>query len=148
MGFMHSRVYVHPNLLTYLPSPLPAPSHPYSFPFGNHNSVLYVCESISILEISSFISFFVFLKDSTYTWNHKIVGFSCLQITIWKKLNFTEKTEFQAFLKQTWTSGHTKYSLPWCGSLWAQVCRTGIHSRRGEAFLSLTASPSTCVSGT
>ena len=39
MSFMHSHVYVHPNLLTHLPSPIPAPSHPYSFPFGNHNSV-------------------------------------------------------------------------------------------------------------
>ena len=34
------------------------PSRP--FPFGNKKSVLYVCESVSVLQISSFVSYFRF----------------------------------------------------------------------------------------
>ena len=31
---------------------------PSPFPFGNHKSVLYVCESVSASQISSFVSYF------------------------------------------------------------------------------------------
>ena len=40
---------MNPKLLIY-PSP--------PFPFGNHKFVFYDCDSLSVLEISSFVSFF------------------------------------------------------------------------------------------
>ena len=45
------------------------------FLFGNHNFVFCVFDSISTLEISSFVSFFF---DSTYKWYHMII---CLCLT-------------------------------------------------------------------
>ena len=37
----------------------PNPSLPHPLPLGNHKSVLYVCESVSVSWISSFVSYFV-----------------------------------------------------------------------------------------
>ena len=48
--------YVNPKLLIYLPL-----TH---FPFGNHKLAFEVWESVSVLQISSFVSFF--FKDFTY----------------------------------------------------------------------------------
>ena len=53
----------NPKLLIY-------PSCP--FPFGNHKFVFYVCGSISVLYISSFISFFLIPHTSNIIWKIKI----------------------------------------------------------------------------
>ena len=44
---------------------LPNLSLPSPFPFGNHKFVFYVCESLSVLQINSFVSFFL---DFTCKW--------------------------------------------------------------------------------
>ena len=49
--FIHSSVYMLiPSSYFNIP--------PTSFPFGNHTFVFYVFESLSVLKISSFVSFF------------------------------------------------------------------------------------------
>ena len=48
--------------------PLPA------VPFGNHKFVFKVCESVSVLQISSFVSFF----ESTYECQHMMFVSHCL----------------------------------------------------------------------
>ena len=48
-------VCINPKLLISPPPP---------FPIGNHKFVFYVCESLSVLEISSFVSLFFFLQIS------------------------------------------------------------------------------------
>ena len=45
-------VSTNPKLPVY---PIPSP-----FPLGNHNSVLYVCEFVSVLQIGSFVPYFRF----------------------------------------------------------------------------------------
>ena len=57
------------------------------FPFGNHKFVSYVCESISVLQISSFVSFFL---DSTYKWYHMIFVF------LWKPVSFRAGEEYNS----------------------------------------------------
>ena len=47
------------------PPNLPLPS---SFPFGNPKFVFYVCESLSVLEISSFVSLFQIPRISCIIW--------------------------------------------------------------------------------
>ena len=49
--FIQHCIFVSLKLLIYSPS---------RFPFGNHGSVFYVWESVSVLTISSFVSFFRF----------------------------------------------------------------------------------------
>ena len=34
---------------------LKLPIYPFPLPFGNHEFVFYVCESVSVLQISSFV---------------------------------------------------------------------------------------------
>ena len=60
--YSRTLLFIHPiynslQLLTanshYIPPPL-------RLPLGNHTSVLYVCESVSVLWISSFVSYFKF----------------------------------------------------------------------------------------
>ena len=50
--FIYSREYVLIPNSWFVPSPLP-------FPLGNHKFVFYVCGSISVLYLSSFVSFFL-----------------------------------------------------------------------------------------
>ena len=44
------------------------------FPAGNHKFVFYICDSISVLYISSFVSFFL---DLTYKSYHMTFVFLC-----------------------------------------------------------------------
>ena len=53
-------------------SQTPNLSLPTLFPFSSHKFVFYVCGSISVLYISSFVSFFL---DSTYKWYHMAFAF-------------------------------------------------------------------------
>ena len=53
-------------------SQTPNLSLPTLFPFSYHKFVFYVCGSISVLYISSFVSFFL---DSTYKWYHMAFEF-------------------------------------------------------------------------
>ena len=63
-------VCVHPRLLIY-------PSLPH-FPFGNHKFVFNICKSISVLQISSFVSF-LFLKFRFHIW---VISFDiCLSLS-------------------------------------------------------------------
>ena len=65
--YIQQCLYVNPKLLIYLPlQPCSA------IPFGNHKFDFYVCESISVLYISSFVSFFL---DSTSKLYHMIFVF-------------------------------------------------------------------------
>ena len=66
--YMQQGVCVNPNLLIY-PSPTP-------FPFGNHKFVFYVLESLSVLQISSFASFFFLISHIS-----DIVGY--LSFSVW-----------------------------------------------------------------
>ena len=60
LSYTQQHVYINPNLLIY-------PSSHLFVPFGNQQKVsFYVCESTSVLEITSFASFFFLLLDSTY----------------------------------------------------------------------------------
>ena len=45
-------------------------------PFGNQKFVLYVCESVSLLQTSSFV--YISLLDSAYKWFHMVFVFLCL----------------------------------------------------------------------
>ena len=59
---------------------IPPPPH---FPFGNHKFVFEVCESISVLWISSFVSLFL---DSTCKWYHMIFVFlKLLLLLLWSR---------------------------------------------------------------
>ena len=42
---------------------------------GKHKFVFYICDSTSVLKISSFVPFFL---DYTYKWYHMIFVFLCL----------------------------------------------------------------------
>ena len=55
--------------------------YPPHFPFVNHMFIVYVCESVSVLYIESFVLFL----DSTDKWYHILFGFFCL--TYFSKLN-------------------------------------------------------------
>ena len=45
---------------------------------GNHTFIFYICNSISVLQISSFVPFFFFFLDSTYKQYHMKFVFLCL----------------------------------------------------------------------
>ena len=62
--YIQQCISVNPKLIIYPSSP---------FPFGNHKFVFYVCVSIYVLYISSFVSL-----DSTYKGYHMIFVFLCL----------------------------------------------------------------------
>ena len=62
----------------HMPVQTPSPSQPPSpVPFGNHKFVFKVCESVSFLQINSFVALFL---DSTYKRYHGIFVFFCLTL--------------------------------------------------------------------
>jgi len=65
---MHSDLYLIVLIYPFLP-----------LPFGNHNLVFYICESIFVLYIESFV---VFL-DSEYTYIYIIEYFSLSDLLHW-----------------------------------------------------------------
>ena len=77
-----SWVYINPVFLIY--------SSP--FPFGSHRFVFYVCESVSVLYISSFVSFCL---DSMYKWCHVFFVWLSLIISRSSEKNLDTHTHTQ-----------------------------------------------------
>ena len=65
---MYSREYMSIPISQFIPL----------LPPGNRRFVFYICDSISVLYISSFVPFFL---DSTYKQYHDIVFFSLIYFT-------------------------------------------------------------------
>ena len=73
--WLNNNISVHPKCLV---CPIS------TFSFGNHKFVFYICESVSVLKISSFVYFEK--PDATYKWYHMVFVFLCLCVLLWSSL--------------------------------------------------------------
>ena len=85
--FIHSSLLIpYPNLF------------PFSLLFGNHEFVFYVCESVSVLHIHSFVLLFW----STYNWYHVVFVFLwpiSLSMIFSRSINIAANDNISFFLR-------------------------------------------------
>ena len=74
----------------------PTPPSPPPFPFVNHNFVFEVCGSVSVLWISSFVSFFRIVHISDIVWYFCL---SDLLHLVWESLGCSVLLQFLVYVK-------------------------------------------------